>query len=200
MTGVLVLATRNVHKIREFRAMLKGKTSFDLYSCLDFPTYVQAEETGKTFEETAIAKAVHAAQALGHLVLADDSGLVVPAIGGAPGVFSARYAGPDATDAENRHKLLAEMAHIQEVGRQAYFECALALASPDGLKKVVRGVCEGMILTKERGGSGFGYDPLFVKHEYSKTFGELEAEIKNRISHRRKALDRLMPILEQVEL
>lgn len=192
----LILASTNVHKIREFRSMLKGQKQFDVLSLRDFPTYHPLEETGTTFEENAIQKAEHAAQILGQWVIADDSGLVVPALGGAPGVFSARYAGPDATDTENRQKLLYEMRHLPEPDRQGYFECCLALASPEGLRKTVKGICEGNITLKERGGKGFGYDPVFVKHEYGKTFAELEEDIKNRISHRRKALDKLLLSLE----
>jgi XTP/dITP diphosphohydrolase len=195
----LVIASRNVHKIRELRAMLKGKTQFDIFSCLDFPTYVPPFETEKTFEGNASLKAMHAARTLNCWVLADDSGLVIPALNGAPGVYSARYAGPQATDAENRQKLLREMQSLNDVQRQGYLECVLALASPEGLKKCVRGVCEGMITAQEQGGRGFGYDPLFMKHEYGKTFAELNEEVKNRISHRRKAFDRLLITLQQVE-
>lgn len=195
-TFPLVLATSNMHKIREFRAMLKGVPTLDVLSLLDFPHYQLPEETGVTFEENAILKAVDAAAALKHWVLADDSGLVVPALNGAPGVYSARYAGNDATDADNRKKLLTEMQHLLDDDRQAYYECWVVLASPEGVKKSVRGTCEGKILTAERGRGGFGYDSLFVKHEYSKTFSELEESVKNRISHRRKAFDKMVATLE----
>ena len=188
----LVIASTNVHKIRELRSMLKKTKGIDLRSLLDFPHYRPLEETGSTFEENASVKAVHAAQTLGKWTLADDSGLVVPALQGAPGIFSARYAGPDATDAENRKKLLFEMRSLVEQERSATFECSLVLASPQGIKKCAHGTCEGSILTHERGGTGFGYDPLFLKHEYSKTFAEMEEEVKNRISHRRKALDKIL--------
>jgi XTP/dITP diphosphohydrolase len=194
----IVIASHNVHKIREFRAILKPLAGLDILSLIDFPDYHLPPETGTTFEENAIIKAVDAATHLNKWVLADDSGLVVPALQGAPGVYSARYAGPDATDAENRKKLLAEMKHLHETLRQAYFECWIALASPQGLKKVVRGLCEGMILDHERGGQGFGYDPLFIKHEYGKTFAEMDETTKNRISHRRKAFDRILPALESL--
>jgi XTP/dITP diphosphohydrolase len=160
-------------------------------SLCDFPGYTPPEEIGKTFEENASLKAEHAAKVLNRWVIADDSGLVVPALSGAPGVFSARYAGNDATDLENRKKLLEEMMHLLDDDRQAFFECCIALASPEGLKKCVKGTCEGVLLTKDRGGGGFGYDPLFVKHGYSKSFAELGESVKNRISHRRKALDKL---------
>ncbi len=194
----LVIASTNVHKVREFRTMLKPLLRLDLLSLCDFPNYVPPEETGKTFEENASLKAEHAAKTLGRWVIADDSGLIVPTLNGAPGVFSARYAGKDATDFENRKKLLDEMQHLMEDDRQAFFECVIVLASPEGIKKCVKGTCEGTLLNKDRGGSGFGYDPLFIKHGYSKTFAELGDSVKNRISHRRKALDKILPSLESL--
>jgi XTP/dITP diphosphohydrolase len=194
----LIIASTNIHKVREFRNMLKPLGRFDLLSLCDFPAYVPPEETGKTFEENATLKAEHAAKTLNRWVIADDSGLVVPALNGAPGVYSARYAGNDATDLENRKKLLEEMLHLLDDDRQAFFECCIALASPEGLKKCVKGTCEGVLLTKDRGGGGFGYDSLFVKHGYSKSFAELGESVKNRISHRRKALDKLALSLESI--
>jgi XTP/dITP diphosphohydrolase len=143
-----------------------------------------------------LLKAVHAANTLQRWVIADDSGLVVSALNGAPGVYSARYAGKDATDLDNRKKLLEQMQHILEEDRNAYYECCIVLASPSGLSKVTRGSCEGTIISSERGGSGFGYDPLFIKHGYNKTFAELEEATKNRVSHRRKALDKMFSFLE----
>lgn len=194
----LVLATTNMHKIREFRSMLKNIPALDVLSLLDFPNYHPPEETGSTFEENAILKATHAAQALKHWVLADDSGLIVPALNGSPGIHSARFAGKDATDADNRKKLLSSMQHLLDDDRYAYYECWIVLASPQGVRKSVRGTCEGKILAAEKGGGGFGYDPLFVKHEYSKTFAELEESVKNRISHRRKAFDKILGLLESI--
>lgn len=194
----LVIASQNVHKVREFRAMLKNYPQFDLLSLRDFPDYVPLPETGTSFEEIAISKAVHAAQSLQKWVLAEDSGLVVPALSGAPGIFSARFAGENATDLDNRKKLLEEMRHLLNEDRSAYYECWIALASPRGLEKCCRGTCEGEIAVKERGGNGFGYDPLFIKHEYNKTFAELDESTKNRVSHRRKALDKILPALESI--
>ena len=195
----LVIASTNVHKIREIRAMLKNSPQWDIYSLIDFPDYVQPQETGTTFEENAILKATHAANELNAWVLADDSGLVVPALNKEPGVYSARYAGKGATDKDNRKKLLDAMKELKENERDAYFECALALASPEKLEKVVSARCEGEIIEEERGGGGFGYDPIFLKHEYSKTFAELPEEMKNRVSHRRKALDKMLITLEALE-
>jgi len=194
----LVIASTNVHKIREFKAMLKSNHRFDLRSLRDFPDYVQPPETGATFEENATLKAVDAAKTLNRWVIADDSGLVVPSLGGSPGVYSARFAGKDATDADNRKLLLEKMQHLLEEDRFAYYECCLVLASPSGVKKIVRGLCEGTLLSTEKGGGGFGYDPLFIKHGYNKTFAEMEEATKNRVSHRRKALDKLLLALESV--
>lgn len=192
----LVLASANMHKVREFRAMLKILPKLDVLSLCDFPSYEPPPETGASFEENANLKAVHAAKALGKWVLADDSGLVVPSLGGAPGIYSARYAGNDATDFDNRKKLLEEMSHLLEEDRNAYYLCSLSLASPEGVRKSTQGTCEGTLLLKEKGGGGFGYDPLFIKHGYNKTFAELEESVKNRVSHRRKALDKMIPTLE----
>ncbi len=195
----LIIASRNVHKIRELRDILKHLKNIDLLSLLDFPLYIPREEDGTSFEENAILKATHAAETLGKWALADDSCLVVPAIAGKPGVYSRRYAGEHATDKENRLKLLQEMKHLDHNQRQGYFECCIAVASPEGLEKCVKGISEGMIADSDRGSLGFGYDSLFIKHEYGKTFAELEETIKNRISHRRKALDKLMPFLESIK-
>jgi XTP/dITP diphosphohydrolase len=178
--------------------MLKSIPGLDILTLLDFPNYQPPEETGTTFEENALLKATHAAMNLKHWVLADDSGLTVPALNGSPGVLSARFAGKDATDADNRKKLLASMQHLLDDDRYAYFECWIVLASPQGVKKSARGTCEGKLLPAERGGGGFGYDPLFVKHEYSKSFAELEESVKNRISHRRKAFDKILGSLESL--
>lgn len=195
----IVIASTNVHKIREFRSLLKTlKKRFDVLSILDFPSYIPPEEIGETFEENVSLKAIHAAKTLNKWVLADDSGLIVPALQGRPGIHSARYAGDNATDRENRIKLLLEMKGLQESGRFAYFECWIALASPKGLEKIEKGICEGVILEEEKGSSGFGYDPIFRKHEYSKTFAELDEAIKNRVSHRRKAFDKILLLLESL--
>ena len=194
----LVIATTNFHKFREYKSMLKDLIQLDLYSLRDSPDYVQPEETGKTFEENAVLKASHAAHTLNVYALADDSGLVVPSLQGEPGVYSARYAGASASDYENRQKLLLKMSTLQENQRAAYFECVLALASPSHIVKVTHGFLEGMIIHAERGTNGFGYDSIFMKYDYSKTLAELEEAIKNRISHRRKALDKMLMNLESL--
>lgn len=194
----LIIASHNVHKIREFRSMLKQIDVFDVYSLIDYPDYHPPAETGMTFEENAILKATSAAKALDAYVLADDSGLVVPILKGAPGVYSARYAGEGATDKDNRKKLLEALSGHCDEDRDGYYECCIAFASPGGLEKSVSARCEGSILEEERGGQGFGYDSLFLKHEYNKTFAELEEEVKNRVSHRRKALDKILVSLESI--
>ena len=195
----LVLATRNLHKLREFKAILKALfPTLDLYSLRDFPDYQPAKEVATTFEENAMAKAVHAAASLNALVLADDSGLVVPALGGEPGVFSARYAGDDASDKDNRAKLVQKLSILPDKERVGYFECAIAIASGKGPIKMAKAICEGSLLAEEKGGNGFGYDPLFMKYDYNKTFAELDEAIKNRISHRRRALDKLIPTLDSL--
>lgn len=187
----LVIASRNVHKIRELRAMLKPYKFLDVLSLMDFPNYVPLPEGKTSLEENAVQKATHAAKTLNRWAIADDTGLIIPALQGAPGILSARYAGENASDSENRKKLLVDMKEILEPHRQAYYECWIAVSAPEGLKKSARGICEGTILTQERGGKGFGYDSLFVKYEYGKSFSELEEDLKNRISHRRKAMDKL---------
>lgn len=193
----LVIASTNVHKVREIRALLSKMQGFEIYSLLDFPDYQQPEESGSTFEENAALKASHAAKALKKWVLADDSGLVVPALGAkGPGVLSARYAGMGASDKENRKKLLKEMAHLNGLERAAYFECCLVISSPTGWKKSLVGMVEGTISHSEKGKNGFGYDPLFVKHDYNQTFAELEEGIKNKISHRAKAMEKMLLFLE----
>lgn len=194
----LVIASSNLHKVREIRTLLKSISTFDVYSILDFMEYSPPEETGITFEENAILKAKNASQRLKKWILADDSGLIVPALGGAPGLFSARYAGENASDKENRQKLLKEMSHLNDLERSAYFQCTIALASPDEKIKVFSGVCEGSIAFEEKGRNGFGYDPVFIKNDYNLTFGEIDESVKNKISARGKALSKLFLFLENL--
>lgn len=180
----LVFATRNAGKLREAREIL-GEV--DLIGAVeaDLP---EVEETGATFEENARLKALAAAAASGLPALADDSGLEVDALGGRPGVYSARYGGPGLDDAGRRRRLLAELEGVPPRRRTARFVCAIALARPDGTVAVARGICEGRILEAERGTGGFGYDPVFAPEGHDRSFGELSAEVKNRLSHRAKAL------------
>lgn len=193
----LLLATSNLHKILELKAILKPQfKEIDFFSLKDFPQYVSPEETGSTFAENAELKATFAAKTLGMYAIGDDSGLVVPALGGAPGIHSRRYAGDGSSDKDNRDKLIKNLRELAEEERSGYFECALSLASPTGLIKTVHGYCEGSLILEPRGRGGFGYDSIFIKYDYSKTMAELESEVKNRISHRRKAIDKLLITLE----
>lgn len=195
----VLLASHNLHKMREFKDMFKSLAHIELISLHQFHYYTLPQETGHTFRENAILKAEHAAKQLNTWVLSDDSGLVVPALQGKPGVGSKRYAGLHATDFENRQKLLKAMENLHGQARVAYFECCLAIANPSGVKKCVEGICEGFIINESRGRYGFGYDSLFIKNDYEKTFAELDDTIKNRISHRRKAFERLLNFLETLK-
>ncbi|NGX43858.1 MAG: Non-canonical purine NTP pyrophosphatase [Candidatus Anoxychlamydiales bacterium] len=197
----LVIASKNLHKIREIKTILNELTpNLDILSLIDFPEYIPPAETGTSFEENAKIKAIHAAKALNKWVISDDSGLVVPALNGEPGIFSARYAGEKATDSDNRKKLLSKLADLADKDLYAYFECCMAIASPDSLKKSVCAKCEGRIETTEKGGEGFGYDSLFVKHDYNQTFAQLKETLKNKISHRRKALDKIAITIESIQV
>ncbi len=196
----IVIASSNLHKIREFRGMCKLLKNIDFLSLSNFPHYIPLEESGKTLVENATLKAEHAARALNKWVLADDSGLFVPILNGAPGIHSRRYASSNPSDYENRQKLLLELQKMSEIDRSAYYECCLALASPTGLIKCVTGRCEGYITTEEKGRNGFGYDSIFMKNEYNKTFAELEDGVKNQISHRMKAFQKILPSLEAVPI
>ena len=193
----LVLATTNGHKVTEYRDLFKrANLDFDVLSLKDFPNYRQPEEIYDTFEGNVKLKAEHAGRVLGKKVIADDSGLVVSALGGKPGVRSANYAGPNATFADNRKKLLQEMKGLKGLERAGYFECWIAMADENGVIFTVNGRCEGEIAEQERGGQGFGYDPLFVKHDWNRTFGEIDSATKNRVSHRFKAFEKLLLQLE----
>ncbi len=188
---VLVLASRNQHKVRELAALLAG-LGWRIASLADFPDAVDVDETGETFAENAELKAIAAAAATGYWALADDSGLAVDVLEGSPGVRSARYAGPSATDAQNNAHLLARLRDVPDPLRGARFVCCLALADPTGRVRVrVEAHCRGRLLHEPRGHNGFGYDPLFWIAEYHQTFGELLPAVKNAISHRARALERL---------
>ena len=183
----LLIATANRHKTEEFRAMLAGIAEVE--DLTSHPHLPPVEETGSTFEENSAIKAIATAQATGLPALADDSGLEVDALGGEPGVHSARYSGAGATDATNRKKLLEELSRLPAIApRAARFRCVLTLAGPDGsVRGSWSGAVEGRIISEERGRGGFGYDPLFVPEGYEETFAELPAAVKNQLSHRARA-------------
>ncbi len=180
----LLIATRNAHKLDEIRGLLPG---VEIVGTEGWPGVPDPEETGATFEANAAIKAEAWRDATGLPTLADDSGLEVEALGGAPGVRSARYAGAHGDTAANNAKLLRELAGVPAAGRGARFVCALALAVPGEATRTLRGECRGRIVEAARGAGGFGYDPLFVPEGEAKTFGELPAETKARLSHRARA-------------
>jgi XTP/dITP diphosphohydrolase len=196
----LLVATNNRGKVREYQEILEIlgdaiEITFPAQEDLD----LDVEESGETFEENARLKAVAFAQASGLLTLADDSGLEVDALGGAPGVYSARYAGPGTTDADRYRKLLDSLADVPPEARSARFRCVVALAEPGGVVGTAEGAVEGEIGFEARGSMGFGYDPVFVVDGYDGlTMAELPPDVKNQISHRARALAAAMPTLRRV--
>jgi XTP/dITP diphosphohydrolase len=194
----IVLATRNRKKRTEMAALV---ASLGIAVCTldDFPHSPEVDETGSTFAENAALKARTIAQALGRWTLADDSGLAVDALGGAPGVHSARFAGEQGNDAANNEKLLELLKDTPDEQRGAAFVCHLALADPQGeIRLAVEDRCRGRIVRERHGAGGFGYDPLFLVPEYHRTFGELGLATKNVISHRARAFAKLLPLLQGV--
>lgn len=193
----LLIATRNSKKKKELQEIL-GDLNIRLLTLDDIPEIPEVEEDGQTFEENAIKKASVTAVLSGYITLADDSGLVVDALGGDPGVYSARYAGVGSSDEDNNEKLLNMLATLKEQDRTARFICVIAICTPQGSINTVQGSCEGKILFSPSGQGGFGYDPLFIPEGFDKTFAELAAVEKNKISHRGKALQEAKPILEEL--
>ena len=190
----IVLATRNHKKTEEIRRILAG-SGVELLNLTAFPEAPEVVEDGITFAENAAKKAVQIAQFTGLTALADDSGLVVDPLDGAPGVLSARYAGPDADDAANLAKLQQAVRPIPLAQRTARFECVMTLACPDGRLHHFPGSVAGLIIDEPRGGNGFGYDPVFVPVGYDQTFAEMAGEQKDSISHRGRALAALSAAL-----
>jgi XTP/dITP diphosphohydrolase len=189
----IVMASRNQHKVRELASVLAPHTLEPLPEWVELPP-----EDGETFMDNALIKARAAAAATGTPVLADDSGIVVPALAGAPGVRSARYAGPSATDEENLDKLLQDMAGQDD--RRAEYVCVLALVEPDGLERVFEGRCEGRLVSSPRGSGGFGYDPAFVPDDLDgsdRTMAEITPVEKHAISHRGRAARSLAAALAE---
>jgi XTP/dITP diphosphohydrolase len=182
----VLVSTRNAHKLVEIRQILGP--SFELLDLSSVPALGEVEETGTTFEENAALKALAASAHFDGWVLADDSGLEVDALGGAPGVRSARFSGEGATDVTNRALLLEKLATVPADQRSARFRCVIALARGGEVLAHFSGAVEGVIIQSEQGGGGFGYDPLFVPEGFGETFAELGAETKNRLSHRGRAL------------
>lgn len=186
--GDLLIATRNQGKVREFASVM-DTTGWRLRTLEEFAELPEVEETGETFAENALLKARFYAEATGLLSLADDSGLEVAALGGAPGIYSARYGGKHLSDAERVDMLLADLRQMADAEREARFSCVIAIAAPHGgTVQIFAGACEGRIAFTARGAGGFGYDPVFVPAGFTETFGELPSKIKERISHRARAL------------
>ncbi len=194
----ILIGTNNKGKLREYRQIFAG-LPIRFYSLSELGLVLDVEETGGTFVENAILKARAFAAAADMVALADDTGLCVHALNGAPGLHSARYGGAGLDDAGRRRLLLSEMHSIPDEARTAHFETVLALAFPDSPRIItVRGAVYGRILREERGNNGFGYDPIFVPKGYDRTFAELSPDEKDRISHRGRAARKLVPILEDL--
>jgi XTP/dITP diphosphohydrolase len=196
----LVVATRNSHKTREIQQIIGP--DFKVRDLAAHPDLPEIRESGTSFEENAKLKALAASRQLPALVIADDSGLEVDALGGAPGIHSARYAGTKATDRDKLDKLLRELERVPATndGRRARFRCVVTLARNGELLGIFEGTVEGRITNTARGDSGFGYDPIFVPDGFEQTFGELPEEVKNTISHRAKAIRALADRLRRFEL
>ena len=192
MAETLIVATHNSHKTEEMRAIL-GDLFDEITDLISIPGLVPPEENGSTFAENSSIKALAASRGRPDaLVLADDSGLEVDALGGAPGIYSSRYSGEDATDASNREKLLEELSKDEHAGKErtARFRCVVTVAQNGEVKGQFDGAVEGCIAEAMTGDGGFGYDPLFVPEGYDQSFGELSEEVKNGMSHRGRALEK----------
>jgi len=194
----VVLATRNAGKVQEIVDIL-APHGFDVSSLEEFPEIGEIVEDGDTFRENAVIKATTVAAHTGFVALADDSGLEVDALGGAPGVHSSRFAGEEKDDRANNRKLLELLSDVPAGQRTARFKCVIAIAEPDGWLHIAEGSCEGIIITEPRGEGGFGYDPLFYVPDYDKTFAEMEPAVKNKISHRARALKGALDILSDLK-
>jgi XTP/dITP diphosphohydrolase len=191
--AVLVLGTHNRKKARELVELL-APVGLVIKTLADFPEPLEVEETGDSFSANADLKAVTQARHLGAWVLGEDSGIVVDALGGAPGIYSARFAGPHATDEMNNRRLLAELGDTPLERRAAHYECHLSLSDPSGrVRAECSGCCHGRIHFEPAGTAGFGYDPLFEVIEYHRTFGELGDTVKPVLSHRARAVEKLIP-------
>jgi XTP/dITP diphosphohydrolase len=196
-TPLLVLGTANRKKGLEL-AELVAPLGVDVRTLAEFPHALAVDETGDTFAANAELKASQQARHLGQWVLADDSGLAVDALGGAPGVYSARFAGPQATDELNNRLLLEQLSGVPLARRTAHYVCHIALADPEGqVRARAEEVCRGRILETEHGSAGFGYDPMFEIIEYHRTFGQLGLAVKACLSHRARAIRQILPFIER---
>lgn len=193
----VIIATKNPGKAREFEHIFASR-GIEVKTLLDFPEIPEVEETGTTFEENAILKAEAVSRALNRMVIGDDSGLMIDALEGRPGIYSARYAGEQKNDQNNTNKVLSELENVPEEKRTARFYCALAVAVPGQKPITVSGTCEGRILEEQRGTNGFGYDPVFYVPEKGLAMAELSSDEKNKISHRANALKKLDAVLDSI--
>ena len=192
-----MLATKNEGKVREFCEIMGG-LPVKIVSLIEFSDSPEIVEDGRTFEENALKKARALANFTKEIAIADDSGLAVDALDGAPGVLSARYSGEGATDLKNNLKLLDDLKDVPSGRRGAAFKCAIAVVTPNGFEEAVSGDCRGVIGFEMSGREGFGYDPLFIPEGFEMTFAELGKAVKNRISHRFKAIESIKPVLEKI--
>jgi len=192
----LVVATRNKKKLAEIKEILKG-LDVKLHSLDSYKNVPHVLENGRSFQENAVKKAVKLARFTGKLCLGEDSGLCVDALGGAPGIYSARFSGKDKSDLKNNLKLLEMLKGLPLSERKAHYSCAVALADKKGLVGVVEGSCAGLIAFEAKGSAGFGYDPLFYIPKYKKTFAHLGEKIKHTMSHRYHALKKARPLIKR---
>ena len=197
----IVIATKNRGKIQEMNSLFKRYLphiqNIELLDLSEFPELPEIEETGDSFYENAKIKALAATNFSGLLTIGDDSGLEVDALDNAPGIYSARFAGENATDEANNQLLLKKLKGYPRESRTARFVCNLAIALPGNFIGAFEGTCNGNISTSPRGGNGFGYDPLFIRSDSGKSFAELSSEIKNRISHRARAFEKAAVVVER---
>lgn len=195
----IVLASRNKKKAREVAEIL-APAGFQVVPVTEFPDVPEVEEDGLTFAANAAKKASEVAMRLNQWVIGEDSGLQVDALGGAPGIYSARFSGPGATDDLNNQKLMAELAGVPDEKRGAGYICSVALSSPSGnIRIACEGTCRGRILREANGEGGFGYDPYFLIPEYHLTFGQLSSVVKHRLSHRARAFALFVPLLRKIQ-
>ena len=192
----LLVATRNKKKLAEIKELL-ADLPLIIISLDDYPDMPEIEEDGDSFAANALKKAATIALYTGKLTMGEDSGLEVAALGQAPGIYSARYSGPDATDEKNNRKLLKELKKVPLAKRQARYQCYVALVDGKKIIDIVSGRCRGVITRGAKGKNGFGYDPLFLIPRYNKTFGELPSTVKARISHRARALKKFRKVIQK---
>jgi XTP/dITP diphosphohydrolase len=193
----LIVATKNKGKIKEFKEMFANK-GIEVLSILDLDDQIEIDETGTTFAENALLKATVMSEKYNEIVIADDSGLMVDALGGEPGIYSARYAGESKNDDANIEKVLTKLTDVRNENRKARFVCALAIVGENIQPTVFEGTCEGIITTEKCGENGFGYDPIFYLPQYGKTMAEISKDEKNKISHRGKALQQLLKEFDSI--